>query len=182
MRWVLLIVVVSLCSSCLYVVHKNFTLPLKGYVKNNSLKMNGYYLHQRKEDSYRLFLFYDNGIAYDVHFGLGYLKSEGVDSFVAKRILPNVSRLADWKNPGAFRIKDNKIEINMVHHTHYNWHRVTEYRGTILSDTTFMITSDYEPKVYPERNDTLVFHFVPGPKPDSTNNNFVLHRKWYRGK
>jgi hypothetical protein len=151
-------------------------------MKDARLKMNGYYIHVESEDEFKIFLFYNNGIAFDVHMGLGYLKPIGIDSFVNSHILINQRWISDPKNPGSFRINDNKIEINIITPTHYNWHRVTEYQGTILSDTTFMITSDYLPKVYPKRNDTLVYHFVPGPKPDSTKNNWVMNRKWYRGK
>jgi len=181
MRWVLLIVILSLCNSCWMVRHKNFTLPLNGHVKNNSIKMNGYFIHLNPADQFELLLFYNNGVAYKVNMGMGYLKDEGIDSFVAKRILTNQPIISDTKNPGSFQINGNKIEMNIIIHTNYNWHRVNVLQGTILTDTSIVIYSDDRPSIHHNQNDTVLYHFVPAAaKPDSTN--WLRHRKWYRGK
>ena len=112
--------------------------------------------------------------------GMGYLKDEGVDSFVNKRILANVPRISDTKNPGSFRINENKININIISHTAYAWHKVREMRGALLSDTSFVIFYNHKPG-YPDQNDSVVYHFVPADiKPDSTN--WLMKRKWYKGK
>ena len=174
MKWTFLIFILSLTSSCWTVIHKNFSLPLNGYVKNNSLKMNGYYMnYDSLKDSRRIFIFYNNGVVYHAH--IGGFKSEELENVLLRQ---NV--LADVKSPGAFRIKENNIEINLIEHTNYEMHRVREYRGAVLTDSTFVIFSSYMTGGYPEEKDTIFYHFVPTAKPDSTS--WLMRRKWYRGK
>jgi hypothetical protein len=179
MKYVFSIVVAWLFCSCWSVNHKNFTLPLNKYVKDNSLKKNGYFIHHDPKNRFRIFLFYDNGVAYFVDYGMNNDFKGGIDSFIGKRILANLPPIADAKIPGSFGINENKIEINIISHTNYAWHKVEEFQGTILTDTSFMIISDYLPGVY-KLKDTVIYHFVPSIKPDSTN--WLMKRKWYKGK
>lgn len=180
MKYVFSIVIALLFCSCWSVNHKNFTLPLNKYVKDNGLKKDGYFVHYDSANRFRLFLFYNNGVAYFVNYGMNNDFKEGIDSFIRKRILANVPRISDAKIPGSFRINENKLELNIISHTDYAWHKVAELQGTILTDTSFMIYSDYLPGVY-KLKDTVIYHFVPSSiKPDSTN--WLMKRKWYRGK
>lgn len=179
MRWILMIVILPLVSSCWMVRHKNFTLPLNGYVKNNSIKMNGYYkYYDSVENRFEVFILYSNGVIY--YENMGGIKKEEIDDYIRNIILVHQKILYENKNPGSFRINDNKIAINVIIPTHYNMHAVNEFQGTIISDSSFMITYDYWPQT-PIQTDTLIYHFFPYPKPDSTKN-WLLHRKWYRGK
>lgn len=160
--------------------HKNFTLPLNGYVKNNSIKMNGYYkYYDSVENHFRVYIFYNNGVVY--YANSGNMKREEIDDYIRSRILAEQNRLAEIKDPGAFRINGNKIEMNIIAPLRYNIHVVKELKGTILTDSSFMITYYYHPEL-PIQTDTFIYHFVPGPRPDSTKSNWVLHRKWYKGK
>lgn len=179
MKWLFIIVIILLNSSCWSVNHKNFTLPLNTYVKSNSFKMNGYYINFDSVDNLSVLLFYNNGVVYSVK--TGGVKRDKVDSFVNTYILPNKDVLSDFKNPGSFRINENKIEINLILPTHYQRHSVKELQGTLLTDTSFFIYSGYMPGGLPKQNDTIIYHFVPSTtKPDSTN--WLMKRKWYRGK
>jgi len=178
MKWLSVITIVLLTCSCWSVNHKNFRLPLNGYEKNNSIKMNGFYkYYDSVENRFEVFIFYNNGVVY--YENMGGIKREEIDGYIRSIILVHQKPLYENKNPGSFRINKNKIGINVIIPTHYNRHAVNEFQGTILSDTSFIITSDYWPGI-PIKNDTLVYHFFPAQKPDSTN--WLMRRKWFRGK
>jgi hypothetical protein len=185
MRYVTVVVILFLNSGCFVanliahgdgftVLHKNFSLPLNKYVNNSELRMKGYYISSiDSSDNYKLFLFYNNGAAYNAFFSV---KKEEFENYIRQSVLANP--LYDAKTPGSFQVKDKKLHINLANHIAYGRHGISVLKGAILSDTTFVIFSEKFRDIY-QYNDTVFYHFVPASKPDSTN--WLTKRKWFRG-
>lgn len=148
------------CQKLWFCEDEELTMPQTGY--NGNLKLNGYYYHE-KDAGYRIYILYNNGVVVNWNstestlseIETTYLLSKGYKSVKTK-----------W---GLFRITNSTIAIQSWRISQCK-RPVVEFRGDILTDTSFNI------KTYIDENDETnvidesTYYFKEfSPKPDSTN-------------
>ena len=160
------------CYSCeKLIVYKDFILKKTPYT-GNELRMDGYYYRYFDcggNNCIAAYCFYRNGIL--LHIGGGALsleeRDEEIKQFMERDLNSNYER-SRW---GLFVVDNQIIKFELYYPQEYftRWTGIME--GVILNDTTFRITSFYDPSNDERRtkNDTYYFRQF-SPKPDSTNN------------
>lgn len=147
-----------------------FTLIKENY-NGNQLQINGYFFYQindpnTSEQYYNTFVFFQNGICLKPNSTTD--TNHLINDFINKEYNENIEEF--W---GLYNIENSKIRIEYYGIRKGAWSKLPVYlkTGTILNDTTFVITEEKRSKdgsEYRALNDT--FHFVHYQKPDSTNN------------
>ena len=107
-------------------------------------------------------------------------------STIAQSIQKEIDRFnADVKhnnqyfNDGGYSIKDNQITIqSIIYIPQFQGGTFTE-KGTILNDSTIVITKYRFPKRDVFTSDSLYYRFIKANKPDSLKGNVYKNRKWY---
>jgi len=165
------------CLSCEEpVIYKDFILKKIPYT-GNELRMDGYYYRYYDcggNNCIAAYCFYRNGIL--LHIGGGALsleeRDEEIKQFMERDLNSNYER-SRW---GLFVVDNQIIKFELYYPQEYftRWTGIME--GVILNDTTFRITSFYDPSNDERRtkNDTYYFRQF-SPKPDST-----VANKWIK--
>jgi hypothetical protein len=160
------------CYSCeKLIVYKDFILKKTPYT-GNELRMDGYYYTYFDcggNNCIAAICFYRNGILLDMGGGALSLeeRDEEIKQFMERDLNSNYERLR-W---GLFVVDNQIIKFELYYPQEYftRWTGIME--GVILNDTTFRITSFYDPSNDEIRTHNETYHFRQfSPKPDSTNN------------
>ena len=165
------------CLSCeKLIAYKDFILKKTLYT-GNELRMDGYYYRYYDcggNNCIAAYCFYRNGVLLDMGGAALSLEEadEEIKQFIKRDINSNYERL-NW---GLFVIDNQTIKFELYYPQEYftKWTGIME--GVILNDTTFRITSFYDPS-NDERytvNDTYYFRQF-SLKPDST-----VANKWIK--
>ena len=156
------------------------------------LKTNGYYYCENyypfDEGYSNIYLFYSNGISINTYGTTDTIEQYDITLEVFKEIVPieEEFRNGDWfkdmgddrRTYGLFKIDNSNIKIEHwirqeSFHTEKDPSNCTS-AGTILNDTTFIITESYHENKRGKTSEYFVrdwtYHFKKfSPKPDSTN-------------
>ena len=165
------------CLSCEEpVIYKDFILKKIPYT-GNELRMDGYYyryLDCEGNNCIFAYCFYRNGIV--LHMGGGALSLKEADEYVKQFMERDINSNYERSNWGLFVVDNQTIKFELYYPQEYftKWTGIME--GVILNDTTFRITSFYDPSNDERRtkNDTYYFRQF-SPKPDST-----VANKWIK--
>ncbi len=165
------------CLSCeKLIAYKDFILKKIPYT-GNELRIDGYYYRYLDCESNNYIAaccFYRNGVLLDIVGAALSLEEadEEIKQFMERDVNSNYERLR-W---GLFVIDNQAIKFELYYPQEYftRWTGIME--GVILNDTTFRITSFYDPSNDERRtkNDTYYFRQF-SPKPDST-----VANKWIK--
>jgi hypothetical protein len=134
----------------------------------NGLKINGYYYNENN-NFYTIYFFYRNGVDINISLKDKYSLSEideNINNIININSLPNSPSY--W---GTFIVDQSKIEIEK--RVASETLPVYTNRGTIINDTTFILTESYRLKRGKKKDHSTInetYHFRAfSPKPDSTN-------------
>ncbi len=188
---IILFTIIFTISACV-VDKKNYTIkPAKNETKaTEQIKSEGVYLRfidsiYGGEKRYGLFCFYRNGIVLVYGCRIKKPLSEINYAVLKEAISKEISFVDENYNSkkvaGGFEIKNKKINIQFFRYIPNASYLNTTFNGEILNDSTIYINSCKVKKGYENRCDSnFTLHFLPMPKPDSTNQ--WMKKNWYWAK
>jgi len=170
----LTVIILIICFSCRKNIFKDDELSIKkNNYTGNQLKIDGYYYTRYgSPEKLTIYLFFNNGILLHTGDSYEYNKLNEFEQIITS--VDFINKLKGIKYSwGAYKIEGNNIQFE-------RWYPSTPplkayvRAGTILNDTTFLITESYrmqDRKKTEVDSENETYHFKKyTPKPDSTNN------------
>ena len=179
-----LFIIISILPACITKVYKSDFVAKPGKIeKHTSLKLPGaYYNIEKNTKTLSIFFFYENQLQRSMIFDTNHYVRDKIQQSInsaVKEFQQSNKKEYEYFEDGGFQINDTEIKIQGIRYIpQFSWGTVTN-KGTIINDTTILITefTHHQRKIH--KADSLYYHFILTDKPDSLKGNRWRNKKWY---
>jgi len=146
------------------------------------LRLDGAYYRFDEYKHLLVYFFYNNCIQRSLGADLNHYNPSAISESIQKII--DDFDAAGKKNDqyfgdGGYSVTSNQIIIQSLWYLpQFAWGTAT-YKGTIINDSTIVVTEFRLPKRNIFKTDSLYYHFINANKPDSLMGNRWKDKKWY---